>query len=180
MAKEAPATEQQTAPRKKLPMTAIIIAGITVVQAAGFFFAFKMFAGPPAPAYGAEHGEGDHHAEGADPHQEEEHGAAEFPLLEKVRVPNNKSGRLYMYDLDVVVVVSAARKPDVEKLKAERAAEISDRVGAIVRAADPRVLEEDDLRTLRTQIQTMLNTICGDAELVQRVLIPRCMPLRIE
>lgn len=174
--------EAAAKPKKKLPMTAIIIAGITIVQAAGFFMAFKMFAGgAPEPTYGAEHGEGEHHAEGDDPHaQPAVQMTAEIPLLEKLRVPNNKSGRMYMYDLDIVIVTSAEQKAEVEKLKTERAAEISDRIAQIVRAADPRVLEEDDLRTLRTQMQAAISTIAGNPEIVQRVLIPRCMPIRAE
>ncbi|QOJ14734.1 MAG: hypothetical protein HRU75_08810 [Planctomycetia bacterium] len=177
--KSAAAETPATAParRKKLPTTALLIGGITIVQAVGFFFAFKMFAGPPAATLGAD---GQHHAAGEDPKGETSKVTTEFALLEKLRVPNNKSGRMFMYDLDVFVVVGADRRPIVEKLKTERAAEVSDRLAQIVRAADPRILEEDDLRTLRMQMQSALSTISGDPELIQRVLIPRCVPIRAD
>ncbi|MBK8914400.1 MAG: hypothetical protein IPM64_07320 [Phycisphaerales bacterium] len=180
MAKEKPAAaEAPAAPakRRKLPKTAMLIGGITIVQAVGFFFAFKMFAGPPSPTLGAD---GQHHAAGEDPAGATSSVTAEFSLLEKLRVPNNKSGRMFMYDLDVFVVIAADRRPIVEKLKTERAAEVSDRLAQIVRAADPRILEEDDLRTLRMQMQSALSAISGDPELIQRVLIPRCVPIRAD
>ncbi|MGE0481209.1 MAG: hypothetical protein AB7Q17_12125 [Phycisphaerae bacterium] len=176
MSTEPAGTPETPKPKKKLPKTALIVAAITIVQAVGFFFAFKMFAGGPQATYGHE---GAHYA-----HEPEvttrpaATATVEIPLMQRFRVPNKKSGVLYIYDLDVVVVSPADRKEEVEKLKTERAGEVADRLGQILRAADPQVLNEDDFRTLRLQMQAALGAIAEDPELVQRVLIPRCVPIR--
>ncbi|MBL8880120.1 MAG: hypothetical protein JNG88_13460 [Phycisphaerales bacterium] len=175
-AEEAP---PQAEPKKKkgLPMNVIIIAGITVAQAAGFFFAFKMLGGGPAPTHGAE---GENYIEGEGGHATTQPvQMVEVPLLEKFRVPNKKSGATFMYDFDVYVVVPADHKEKIELLKEERYGEIADRIAQIVRAADPAILNEDDLQTLRVQIQHVIGGIAEDEHLIQRVLIPRCVPIRM-
>lgn len=164
--------------KKGLPMPVIIIAVITVAEAAAFFFAFKMLGGGPEPTHGAESGE--HYVEGEGGHETTQPTQlVEVPLLEKFRVPNKKSGATYMYDFDVFVVVPANHKEKVEQLKGERYGEIADRIAQIVRAADPAILNEDDLQTLRVQIQHVLGSIAEDEHLIQRVLIPRCVPIRM-
>lgn len=243
----------------KLPgkKTLIVVGGVVLLQAAGFFVAMKLFSSGPTPTYGAE-GAGDGHGAPADAHgakadahgakhdahgaksdghgakpdthaakhdahgaksdahgaKSDAHGAksdghgakpdahgapttggghgghyaaggdpkdsaatAEVMLLQKFRVPNNRTGRAILYDFDIAVVVRADRKAEMEALVKERAGEISDQVAQIVRGAEARVLQEFDFRTLRNQIQHALAGIVRDDKLVLRVLIPRCVPL---
>jgi hypothetical protein len=57
--------------------------------------------------------------------------------------------------------------------------EIADAVASIVRSLDPRYLNEPDLKTFRLQVQRALGEIAADPDLIQAVLIPRCVPMRI-
>lgn len=104
----------------------------------------------------------------------------ELPLLRSFRVPNDKSGRTYIYDMEIGIVVPGAAKERAENLIKQRSAEIGDRLGGLVRAAPHKVLAETDLRTLRYQMLEALREIAGDEDLVQRILIPRFVPIRSE
>ena len=63
-------------------------------------------------------------------------------------------------------------------LAKERLREISDRVARIVRAADPAVLHEPELKTLRMQLQHAVGEVAGDQDAIIEILIPRCVPIR--
>jgi flagellar basal body-associated protein FliL len=171
MADEANKTDAP--PKKKLPIKTIgIVLGLAVVQGAGFFFFFKSTAGSsPKPAHGEEHPVIE--AEPVKPPV----GQAEVRLLKSFKVPNDKSGRMWIYDIDISVVVAANEKDKLEALAEERSGEIGDMIARIVRAASDQMLREDDLRILRNQIAEGLAEITSDKNLVQRVLIPRLVPI---
>jgi len=169
---EKQAPEQAPPKKRRLAMTLVIVAGVAIVEAGGFYAFAKLFGGAPQASYGQTDG---HYAEGDDPTTQP--GTAEVVLVSKFKAPNSKSGRLYIYDLDVVVKVPADKKTDVEELVAQRQGEISDTVARLIRGADPRVLAEDELKTLRVQIQHALVPVLEDPDLVRRVLIPRCVPI---
>lgn len=174
MAEAAPAAEKPVAPRKRLPMTLILIVVIALVEAVIFFVIFKAMGGGPQTTHGDE--TGTHAAEGAP--AVEHPTSVEIELVNRFRVPNSVQGKTMLYDVDIVVKVSGARKDAVEKLKTERQGEILDAVAAIIRNLDPRELNEPDLKTLRFQIRRALSEIADDRELIQQVLVPRCVPMR--
>lgn len=182
MANEAAAT-QDAPKKKKLPKLALLIVGISVLEAAGFFVALKMMGGGPKPSFGGDGGHGGengHYVHGEEPSTTQPAGTVEVTLLKRFRVPNGKSGRTYIYDLDLAVIVPLRHKDAIEKLAKDRSGELSDAMARLIRAAEPRVLEEDDFKTLRLQMRHALNEIAGDEEMVQRVLIPRCVPSRAD
>lgn len=164
--------------KKGPPKTLIIIIAVTVLEASLFFGAMKMFGGGPQVAHGA--AEGKDLLKGEDPHKSETMEAVEIELLNKFRVPNDKSGALFIYDLDLYVKVARAKQPAIEALVNSRKGELSDRVARIIRGNDAAVLNEADLKTLRTQIRNTLGDLAGDPEIIQEVLIPRCVPMRTE
>ncbi|MBW7906921.1 MAG: hypothetical protein LC135_07325 [Phycisphaerae bacterium] len=170
------AAQEQAAPapkRVRLPKTTLIVVVVTVVEAAVFVGLFMMFSGGPQPSYG--HGE-QHVTEGPDPTVTAP--TVEIPLLQKFRVPNNIQGVTWIYDLDLVVKVPAHLAEEMERIKAARLNEIQDSVAGIVRRLDPRYLNEPDLRTLRFQVERVLTEISGNSDLIEAVLIPRCVPIR--
>jgi hypothetical protein len=169
-------SEPVAKPRKRLPKTAVLIAIVSVVEGGIFFGVMKMFGGGPQVAHGAT--EGDNVLHGESPAQNEKGSSVEVELLQKFRVPNDKSGRLFIYDFDLSVKVSSKRKEEIEKLVSERKGELSDRVARIVRGNDPAVLNEADLKTIRTLLRNAIGELAGDPEIVQEVLIPRCVPIR--
>lgn len=153
--------------------TLIIVVIVAMLEGGAFFGAMKFFGGGPTPSYGSE---GNHAIEGPPPPPPEK-SSAEVVLLKSFRVPNIKSGRTIVYDFDISVAVPEDRKAEIEELAKNRDAEIRDRVFQIIRQARPAVLEEDDFATLRMLLVRGLGEILGDAELIQRVLIPHCLPL---
>jgi flagellar basal body-associated protein FliL len=159
-------------PKKKFPKTIAIVAAIAVVQGAGFFAIFKFVGGGPKPA----HGEENHAVESA-PAAPVEEGVAEVLLLKSFKVPNDKSGRMFIVDIDISVVVAAGHKDKMKQIAEERAGEIGDRVARIVRWATPEMMAQDDLRILRSQLAEGLAEVIEDKQLVQRVLIPRFVPI---
>jgi hypothetical protein len=133
---------------------------------------FKFVGGGPQAAQA----EGSHGAEATT----QPVGEAEVPVLKGFRVPNDKLGRMYLYDLDLSVTVPLDKKEQMETLVKERSAEIGDRMARIMRGATDRMLKEDDLRALRQQMLETLREIVADENLIQRVLIPRFVPMRAD
>lgn len=160
--------------KKKLPMTLILIVGITLVQAVGFFFVTKMLGSGPAIAHGDEgHGNLMKGEEATS-----QPATAEIEVMKNFRVPNEQRGRLYIYDFDLFVKVPTLKKDEFAALIKERKGEISDRIARLVRAAEPALLHEAELKTLRLQIRQALGEIARNHEIVNEVLLPRFVPIR--
>jgi len=168
---EAAPTKEAPPKQKRLPMVLGIVAGMAVLQGVGFFVIFKMMGGRPEAA----HGEGNHVVATAPASQPAT--LAEVALLRGFKVPNDKTGRMWLYDLDIAVVVPADQKERMEKLATERAGELADCASRVVRGASDRMLREDDLSLLRSQLMQGFQEIAKDDKLIQRVLIPRFVPL---
>ena len=172
---EAPEKEGGTKKKSKMPKTLVLVLVIAVIEGAAFYGISLMTGGGPQPTYGAEGADG-HLLEGEQ--AKDVPTSAEIEVLDRLRVPNDRSGRLYIYDFDVAMKVPGARVEDAQKLVTERNREISDRIARIIRAADPPALREPELKTVRTQLQQAIGEVIGDPELILEVLIPRCVPVR--
>lgn len=167
---------QKPARKGGLKGTIILVAIVAVVEAGLFFAAMKMFGGGPQVAHGEQ--PDTNHLAGAEPAATKE--SVELELLAKFRVPNDKSGRLFIYDMDLYVKVDAEHKGAIEKVVKERKGELSDKVARIIRGNETDVLHEADLKSLRMQVRHALGELTGDAEIVQEVLIPRFVPMRAD
>lgn len=159
------------APKKKFPKTLVIVLAVAVVQGGAFFAIFKFMGGHPAPAQA----EASHAIETEAPKPAP--GVAEVTLVKNFKVPNNKSGRVWLYDVDISIVVAVDQKDKLKQLVEERGGEIGDCIARIMRGATEQILREDDLRILREQVAEGLADITGDKALIQRVLIPRFVPI---
>ena len=170
--------EQQNQPKKaRIPKTLILVVVIAIVEGAGFYTATKLFGGGPQVAHGADEVEG-HVLDGEQ--ATDVAVTAEIDVLRQFKVPNDKRGRMYIYDFDVVLKVPSSREEDATKLVEKRKGEISDRVARIVRGADPGVLHEPELKSLRMQLQHAIGEVVGDPDIIIEVLIPRCVPVRTD
>ena len=158
--------------RSSMLMTIAIVLAVAVVEGGAFFVVVKFMGGGPEPSYGAE---GEHMLAGEG--QVERESLAEVVVLENFKVPNNKTGQTTIYDFDISVGVPESRQEEVLQIVKTRDAELRDRVFQIIRQARPRVLEEDDFGTLRLLLKHALSEIVGDEEVIQRVLIPRWLPI---
>lgn len=171
--------KQEETPKKKprVPMAVVLIVGVTIVEAIGFYAVTKLTGGGTQIAHGAGSEQGDL-LEGE---QASASGAsAEVSVLQNFKVPNSDGGRQFIYDFDITIKTVDHRQEDVQKLVEERKGEISDRIARIVRRAKRAQLHEPDLKTLRVQIQHALGEIAGDQEIALEVLIPRCVPIRAD
>jgi len=178
---------------KKAPIwkkTPVLITAIMVLEAGALVGVFKvMGGGKPKPAAadvaleGGEagaHGEGGHATEGGAASKIGR--LAEVPMLAE-RFPNVNSGRRYLYDVAIVVLVKAENKAEIEATFKEREAMIKDRVRTIVAQSDPTKLgggDEPGLETLRRQVKHQLDEIVGKEGMIQEILIPRCIPFRVD
>ena len=177
-----------------------------VIEAGVLFGAFKMLGSAPPAAQGATLAgkEGEHGLDADDGPVEEpksadgkeakpEKGAPEPPKLTKkgkyalpvieFRAPNKVSGRMLLYDVSIEVQVLGINYHEVEeKLKARKAL-ISDRIRTIIAQTDPEKLNgqaEPGLETLKRQVKMQLEEIIGGHDLVEEVLVPRCIPFRAD
>ena len=171
---EEPAANQPAPTKKKLPLILGIVAAVALLEAGVFLLVFKMSGNGPTVAKA----ESSHAIEGpAAAVASQPAAVAEVTVQRNLRVPNEKSGRMWIYDMDITVVVSTNDKERLEGLVKQRAGEIGDTLAGIVRSAPDRMLRETDLRALRYQVMEALREIVGEENLIQRVLIPRFVPI---
>ena len=171
---------EEAAPKKKrsrMTMTMVLVLGVALIEGIAFYAATKMFGGGPQTTYGADSSEGNL-LEGDE--VTDAPSTVEISVVERFKVPNDKRGRPYIYDFDVVIKVPGLRAEEAKEFVESRKGEISDRIARIVRADEPSVLHEAELKTLRMQIQHTLGEIAGDQDMVAEVLIPRCVPVRAD
>jgi flagellar basal body-associated protein FliL len=172
-------SSKEPAPKKRLrvPRTLAIVVVVAIVEGGIFFLGTKLLGGGPQVAHGAGETLG-HLLDGAE--VGEVPVTVEIEMLTKFKVPNDKRGRLYIYDFDVALKVPGYRQEEATRLVSERQRELSDRVARVVRAADPAVLHEPELKSLRVQLQHAIGEVVGDQDIIVEVLIPRCVPMRAD
>ncbi len=171
--KEAPAAESGHEEGKKkgggLPVKMIGIALAVVLLEVTTVVMTMMMAGGPKKAVAE--------VPVAAP-KEEVQKDVEVPIIE-AKLPNNQTGRLFLYDLAVVAKVEDKNKMKVEELLKERQAEVKDRIRTIIASSDPKSLAEPGLETLRRQISYQLDEDLGH-DMIKELLIPKCTPFRAE
>ncbi|MFN4242040.1 MAG: flagellar basal body-associated FliL family protein [Tepidisphaerales bacterium] len=169
---------------KKAPLwtkTPVLIAGVMVIEAAALFAVFKLLGAGSAKATSAEVTLATGDAEHGSPAQQAP-AMSEIPMLSE-RFPNVASGRRFLYDVAIVALVRNDNKAAVEELFKTRESMIKDRVRTIIAQSDPSKLgggDEPGLETLRRQIKHQLTEIAGREGLIEEILIPRCIPFRVD
>ena len=106
---------------------------------------------------------------------------AEIELVD-FKAFNRSSGRTFLYDVSIYVVVKASTEQRVREVFRDQKALIEDRVRTIIAESDPEKLGgglEPGLETLRRQVKYQLDQIVGDG-VIQEVLVPRCIPFRTD
>lgn len=178
-APENHAPAQEAAAKRKLPIkTLAVIAVVLVVEALAISGAFMLNGGPAAAQ-----------ADETDAALTAQ-AASEQPvelLVLSGRFLNGRTGRSYLYDTDVYIVVRQRDKELVEgRIEAMRA-QITTDVAAIYRRADPNYFTEFELATITRQVRAALDERIGrppgaaaDGSYIQRLLIPKSTPLRVD
>lgn len=165
MAEQNEKTEKQGSKKKGLGLkTGIILAAVLLVEVVGAGGAWWFLGG--ASSAKADSAAADKAAKAEQP--------VELPLL-KDRFQNTRTGRSYLYDTDIWVVVAKKNEDFVKQRTKSINALLTTDVATIFRRADPSYFHEPDLSTLTRQIKADLDKRFGQDEdgkpYIQKVLI---------
>jgi flagellar basal body-associated protein FliL len=95
------------------------------------------------------------------------------------KASNKQSGRMYLYDVSIVISVHGVNEEKAKSTLADNDARVKDRIRTIVAQSPPEKLAEPGLETLRRQVKYQLDQILGD-NIVDEVYVPRCIPFPVE
>ncbi len=168
MSPEDDTMAHEAAEKRRLPIKSILIIALIMLLEGGMFAVYVVIKPKPSSAEAAVGA-----AEGPKAQ------TAEAVIIENGRFPNRKTGRLYMYDMEIAIQVDKPVFDRVEKLRLANESLIRDRIRAIVARAEPSYFDEHELQTLKRQIKVMLEEVFGD-DTVREVFIKTCNPYRIE
>ena len=166
--------EATQAPSKKkgLPLP-LIVGALMAVEGVAVFAVVKVMSAPKQAE--ASHLEGEHAAA--------DQALVEVPLVED-RFQNMQTGRVWLWDVQIVLKVMAKHEDHVAFVLASREAEVKEGVSMLFRRASHAQLKEPGLETLNRQISAYIQEVVGsDAEghpYVERVMIPRCKGMQID
>lgn len=97
---------------------------------------------------------------------------------------NTRTGRSYLYDTEVYIVIRQKYQEDVESDIETKRAQITADIATIFRRAEPAHLREFELATLRRQIEAALKNRLKPAEdntsVIEEVLIGKCTEIRAD
>ncbi len=155
--------------KKGLPLKPIIAVAVVLLLEAVVIVGLFSLGGGPGEIQ-AEPGVADEVALGEKPAES---------LVVAGKFQNTRTGRSFMYDTEIYVVVKQKNLEQVEKRKEAMHASITKDITTIFRRAEPSFLREQELATLTRQVKAVLNERFGsdnDGEpVIQEVLIAKCM-----
>lgn len=149
----------------------IIVAALMIGEGVGIFALMKVLSGPPESTIAAE----DADALG-DPLNLDD--KVEVDICE-VDAFNRKEGRLYVYNISLSALIPAESVEKMQNFVDVRNASIKDRVQFVIRAADPKHLNDPSLETIKRQLKFELNNLLGGEELIEEVLIGKLLQSRV-
>lgn len=161
----------EKAPKKGLPIKTMIMVLAMLVAEGGAIVLFMTMFGKPSPvrAQVVELEEGAV-AEGDQ--------LDELPLLHD-KMTNSASGRVFIYDAEILIVVKQKYREKVEQLMEQRMGAIRTGVSSIWAKAEHAYFSEPGRETLTRQTLDYLRSTFGkDAsgdQRIENVLIPKCL-----
>ena len=165
---EQTANDKQATGVRRLPLKTIMILAVVLLLEAGAVSAIWFFAGQPA----------DVAAEGTNLDEAQLEQPVEMVLIED-RFQNTRSGRAYLYDTEIYIVVPRKHQSTVQNKLEGMHAQVATEIATIFRRAEPAHLLEPELSTLTRQIRAMIDEKFGYDEAgkpyIQQVLIRKCM-----
>jgi flagellar basal body-associated protein FliL len=178
--KKEPAKTEKAKAGGLLTKTPVLLGGVMVLEAAVLIGGFKFLNRGPQTAQGASLATDKPTGDAGKPDDKK---VVEIPVVE-FRAPNKQSGRTFLYDVNLFVVVKEANAEHVKTVFKDRDATVKDRIRTIIAQCDPEKLgggSEPGLETLRRQIKYQLDEILGGGESqIEEVLVARCIPFRAD
>lgn len=155
------------------PLKTLIIIIVIMLLEGGAIIAFMQLAGGPADVKG-------------DDLKQKEDAELNNPFeieIVKDRIWSGRTGRDIYYETEIFVVVKKKHAEELTaKIEASKAQIVTD-ISAIVQNAEAMHLTEPSKTTLRRQIKAKLDERFGVDEesepYIQKVLIPKCNPIRL-
>lgn len=170
--KNAPAPA--TAPAGKSGIKVAIAVVIILLLEVGTVVVTMMLTGGPKSVQGFS----------TQPDQKAEETRLVEVMVIKDQFPNQRTGRVYLYDTEIWITVQKRDAERVKELVKNMQASIATDLGVIYRRADPAHLTEPTLATLTRQVKASLDDRIGrDAEgkpIVQETLIKKCIQVRVD
>jgi flagellar basal body-associated protein FliL len=172
---ETPAAAEQPAPKKGgLSLkTIMVMAVVLVIEGAAISAAF-MLSGKPAEV----------HADPAATSEAEEMDKPVELLVIEDKFQNTRSGKTYLSDTQIYVVVKRKDEEAITAKLEEMQAQIAADIGAIFRRAEPSQLLEPTLATLTRQIKAVMDDRVGldqdHKSRVQEVLLKKYTQYRVD
>lgn len=174
--KPAASTEEASAPEKKKgpPIkTIVVVLGLLIVEAVAVVGVVSI-SGSPSAVQGSD----------LDLTPQDELEMTTEVLIVQDKFPNNSTGRVWLWDMELQAQVKAKNREYVEKVLEERQAEIKTGVGRIIRNARQNHLQEPSLETLTRQLRQYLRGVFGQdpdgEERIQDVLLPKLVGFPVD
>ena len=153
-------------------LTAAVVGGLMLVEGAGILIAVKYLGGGPQQTEAGEgiDGDGDQGLLGDE---------TELRVTDMVSF-NSTDGRVFVYQISVYASVETEHSEKIETLLELRKNTIDDRLSKVIRAADPKYLDEPGLETMQRQFKHELDQILGDDTLIKAILFPEFSKTRAD
>lgn len=150
-----------------------VVAALMVLEGVAVFLLIGMSRPSPQAASAEVHG--------AEQAKQDE--AVEIALVDE-KFQNMQTGKVWIWDVELVLKVKGKNAEFVNAELAKRASEVTEGVGQIIRRAEHRHLKEPDLTTISRQLTAYINKVFGnDAEgqaRVERLIVPKFKGLQID
>ena len=153
-------------------LTAAVVGSLMLVEGAGILIAVKYLGGGPEPTHAGIGIDGD----GGQGLLGDE---TELQVTDMVSF-NSADGRVFVYQISVYASVETEHSQKIESLLELRKNTIDDRLSKVIRAADPKYLEEPGLETMQRQFKHELDQILGDDTLIKAILFPEFSKTRAD
>lgn len=172
---QAPADAAAPAKKKFSLKPLLVLLAIVLIEGAAISAAF-VISGKPADVTAASGAEKDEALKLEQPIEE---------LVVADKFQNTRTGRTYLYDTEVYIVVKQRHHEQAKELLESKKAQIRQDIRTIISRAEPAQLLEPTLATLTRQIKASLDEKLGvDAQegkpLIQEVLITKCTQFRVD
>ncbi|MFG0251556.1 MAG: hypothetical protein ACF8NJ_01630 [Phycisphaerales bacterium JB038] len=153
--------------------TMVLVAALLLIEGAGIFAVMK-FMGGPSPVQGVE----------MNLEAEAELNRLVEVLVIQEKLPNQSTGRIWLYDTEIYISVKAKHQDEVQKLLTDRAAEVRTSVRGIWAKAHHEDFKEPQLQKLTTQAHDYLSKLVDGGQTeeprIAKVLIARCNGFRAD
>lgn len=161
--------------RNRNLITIVVVGVLMLVEGAGILVATKFMGADPAPASAGEGLLDGPLDENGDPLPAE----SEVFVTDLI-ASNAQSGRVFVYQISIHAVVDTEIASQTEKFFKFRRNTIDDRLGRLIRASDPKYLDEPGLETMKRQVKHELDQIIKDENIISQILFPEFSKARAD